>query len=317
MGGQGWARSPSTRPCWSGSAYPLGLFMARVYSLEPGRGLLRWLAAGERRFCRLVRVDARREQDWRSYAKTVLVFSVLFSLTLYAIQRLQEHLFLNPDKLHGAPRTSRSTPRPASSPTRTGSTTAARPRCRTSPRWPGWRCRTSSPRQSGWRCSRPSCAGSRGDRAGARELLGRPVPLARLRPAAAGGLRRRDPDLAGSAADLRRARDRDHAPGRVADDRPRPGRVADRDQAARDERRRLLQLELGRAVREPQRALELPRGAVDPADPGGPGVHVREDGARPTARVDGVRGDVRHVRRRRRRRSPPSSTARRCCAPRA
>ena len=48
-----------------------------------------------------------------------------------------------------------------------------------------------------------------------------------------------------------------------------PVALADRDQAARDERRRLLQLELGRAVREPERAHELPRGARDPAHPGG------------------------------------------------
>ena len=95
----------------------------------------------------------------------------------------------------------------------------------------------------------------------ARQLLGRPLPLARLRPAAAGADPRRDPDLAGRAADVRRARDRDDARGRDADDRARPGRVADRDQAARHERRRLLQLELGRSVREPERVHELPRAA--------------------------------------------------------
>ena len=39
----------------------------------------------------------------------------------------------------------------------------------------------------------------------------------------------------------------------------------DRDQAARHERRRRLQLELGRAVREPERVDELPRAARDPA----------------------------------------------------
>jgi potassium-transporting ATPase potassium-binding subunit len=38
-----------------------------------------------------------------------------------------------------------------------------------------------------------------------------------------------------------------------------PGRVADRDQDARDERRRLLQRQLGAPVREPDRLLELPR----------------------------------------------------------
>ena len=108
-------------------------------------------------------------------------------------------------------------------------------------------------------------------------------------------------DLAGRAADLPRARDRDDAPGRAAVDRARPGRLADRDQAARHERRRLLQLELGRPVREPDRALELHRDARDPPDPGGAGVHVREDGARPPPRLGGVRGDVRGLRDRRRR----------------
>jgi K+-transporting ATPase ATPase A chain len=71
-------------------AYPLGLYMARVYS--PSRfGLV------ERSFYRLVGTDPAQEQDWRSYAKTVLVFTVLFFLVLYGIQRLQAHIFLNPD----------------------------------------------------------------------------------------------------------------------------------------------------------------------------------------------------------------------------
>ncbi|MBV8598380.1 MAG: potassium-transporting ATPase subunit KdpA, partial [Actinobacteria bacterium] len=48
-------------------------------------------------------VDARREQDWRSYGKTVLVFSVLFFLLVYAMQRLQAHLFLNPDHMKAVP----------------------------------------------------------------------------------------------------------------------------------------------------------------------------------------------------------------------
>ena len=139
----------------------------------------------------------------------------------------------------------------------------------------------------------------------ARQLLGRPLPLARLRAAAARRSSSRAPDLAGRAADLPRPRDRDARSRAHADDRARPGRVADRDQAARDERRRLLQLELGRPVREPDRALELHRDARDPADPGGPGVHVREDGARATACVGGVRGDVRRLRDRRRASTSP------------
>jgi K+-transporting ATPase ATPase A chain len=82
-------------------AYPLGLYMARVYTSERfGWG---WPRAIEGGFYRLVRTDGRREQDWKSYGKTVLVFSIAFSAVLYAIQRLQGHLFLNPDHLKAVP----------------------------------------------------------------------------------------------------------------------------------------------------------------------------------------------------------------------
>jgi K+-transporting ATPase ATPase A chain len=101
MTGQGWAQIVFYAVVLTALGYPLGLYMARVYSAEPGRGLAGWLGGLERGFCRLVRADARREQDWKSYGKTVLVFSILFSITLYAIQRLQGHLFLNPDGLKG------------------------------------------------------------------------------------------------------------------------------------------------------------------------------------------------------------------------
>src|SRR5689334_3633323 len=83
-------------------AYPLGLYMARVYTDE--RFLARsWLGGIERGFYRLVGTNASREQDWKSYGKTVLVFSLLFSAFLFALQRLQGHLFLNPDHLKAVP----------------------------------------------------------------------------------------------------------------------------------------------------------------------------------------------------------------------
>jgi K+-transporting ATPase ATPase A chain len=66
-------------------AVPLGRYMAWVYGRRNDRL--------ERPFMN----DA--EQDWKSYAVTVVVFSVLFSVVLYGIQRLQAHLFLNPDHL--------------------------------------------------------------------------------------------------------------------------------------------------------------------------------------------------------------------------
>jgi K+-transporting ATPase ATPase A chain len=75
--------------------YPLGIYMARVYEGRAGRSLL---GRAETGFYRLIGTDAR-EQDWKGYAKSVIVFSVVSSLLLYAIQRLQHHLFLNPDHL--------------------------------------------------------------------------------------------------------------------------------------------------------------------------------------------------------------------------
>jgi K+-transporting ATPase ATPase A chain len=83
-------------------AYPLGMYMARVYTDE--RFLARrWLGRIERGFYRVVGTNASREQDWKSYGKTVLVFSVLFSALLYTLQRLQGHQFLNPDHLKAVP----------------------------------------------------------------------------------------------------------------------------------------------------------------------------------------------------------------------
>jgi len=77
-------------------SYPLGLWMARVYTVPklPLGGL-------ERGFVALT--GGRREQDWKSYAKSVLVFSIVFFPVVYAIQRLQGHLFLNPDHLQAVP----------------------------------------------------------------------------------------------------------------------------------------------------------------------------------------------------------------------
>ncbi len=76
--------------------YPLGLWMARVYTRERDDVV-------ERGFIRLLGRRAGEEQDWKAYGKTVLVFSIAFSLVLYGLERLQGHLFLNPDGLPGVP----------------------------------------------------------------------------------------------------------------------------------------------------------------------------------------------------------------------
>ncbi len=76
--------------------YPLGIYMARIYTAERLP-----LGSLERGFLRLV--GNAREQSWRAYGMSVLIFSVPFFLLLYTLQRVQSHLFLNPDKLAGVP----------------------------------------------------------------------------------------------------------------------------------------------------------------------------------------------------------------------
>jgi potassium-transporting ATPase potassium-binding subunit len=78
-----------------GSAWPLGAFMADVFDgrrsfLSPIVGPL------ERGFYRLSGVDPRKEQNWLCYTLSMLVFTAGCFLTLYAIQRLQGVLPLNP-----------------------------------------------------------------------------------------------------------------------------------------------------------------------------------------------------------------------------
>src|SRR5580765_3326178 len=81
---------------------PLGRFMARVFSgertwLDP---LLRPV---ERLIYRATGVDATREMTWTEYASSMLLFSVVSMLALYAIERLQGVLPLNPQHLPGVP----------------------------------------------------------------------------------------------------------------------------------------------------------------------------------------------------------------------
>jgi K+-transporting ATPase ATPase A chain len=76
----------------------LGGYMAKIYTRDDV-AVVRWFGFCERGFLRLVGARARKEQDWKSYAKTVIVFSAVFFGLLYLILRLQGHLFLNPDGL--------------------------------------------------------------------------------------------------------------------------------------------------------------------------------------------------------------------------
>ena len=84
-------------------ALPLGTYMARVYTGQ--RVLLTPIfAAPERWLYAILRVDHKRQQDWKSYAKSLLVFSLAGWLLLYAILRTQDAFFvphaLNPLGYH-------------------------------------------------------------------------------------------------------------------------------------------------------------------------------------------------------------------------
>jgi len=77
---------------------PLGRYMAAVYgSREDGSAPGdRFFGPVERLFYRLTGVDDRREQRWSVYALSMLAFSVVSLLVLYALIRLQGSLLFNP-----------------------------------------------------------------------------------------------------------------------------------------------------------------------------------------------------------------------------
>jgi K+-transporting ATPase ATPase A chain len=70
---------------------PIGIYLFQVLDgrntfLEPVLGPI------ERFTYRLLRVDARREQNWKQYAAATLLFSLVTMLFTYVVLRLQDHL---------------------------------------------------------------------------------------------------------------------------------------------------------------------------------------------------------------------------------
>jgi K+-transporting ATPase ATPase A chain len=87
-------------------AIPFGSYLASVYSgkrvfLTPIFG------APERFLYKVLRVDPNREQDWKAYAKSLIIFSLAGWLLLYLILRTQDGFFvphaLNPLGFESAP----------------------------------------------------------------------------------------------------------------------------------------------------------------------------------------------------------------------
>src|ERR1017187_3463134 len=90
----------------SALAMPLGSYMAKVYGGE--RVFLSRLVGGpERLLYKILRVAPERGQDWKSYAKSLLIFSLAGWLLLYLILRTQNAFYvphsLNPLGYHSAP----------------------------------------------------------------------------------------------------------------------------------------------------------------------------------------------------------------------
>jgi potassium-transporting ATPase potassium-binding subunit len=75
---------------------PMGSYLVQVLDVEGKTFLTPVLGPLEKLFYVILRVDPRKEQDWRQYAFSMLAFSFVGLLFTYAILRLQHILPLNP-----------------------------------------------------------------------------------------------------------------------------------------------------------------------------------------------------------------------------
>ncbi len=91
----GWSQIALTLALVLACAIPLSKFVAGVFDGERNF-LTPVLGPAERGFYRLAGVDPAREQDWCAYTIAMVAFSVAGFLSLYALQRLQNVLPLNP-----------------------------------------------------------------------------------------------------------------------------------------------------------------------------------------------------------------------------
>jgi K+-transporting ATPase ATPase A chain len=76
-------------------SYPLGSYMARIIKGE-NPGLVRFVAPVERGFYRLAGVDPSQEMGWKRYTIGLIMISLVGTLFVYLMQRVQGWLPLNP-----------------------------------------------------------------------------------------------------------------------------------------------------------------------------------------------------------------------------
>lgn len=82
---------------------PLGLHLVRVLDVSGTTFLDPLMKPVERLLVRLLGIDPRREQDWKEYAISAVVFSAVGIMFTYAMLRLQDRLPLNPQGFGGVP----------------------------------------------------------------------------------------------------------------------------------------------------------------------------------------------------------------------
>ena len=75
---------------------PLGTYMARIYEGKP-TGLNVWLAPVERLIYRISGIKSERYMSWKAYAVAMMIFNIMGLVFVYALQRLQAYLPLNPN----------------------------------------------------------------------------------------------------------------------------------------------------------------------------------------------------------------------------
>ena len=99
MSWQGYAQIAVIIAAVVASVKPLGAYMARVYEGEPLvlEKPLGWLERLVYRVCGVPDDAEKREMRWTTYAVAMLLFNGVGLILLYALQRLQGSLPLNPD----------------------------------------------------------------------------------------------------------------------------------------------------------------------------------------------------------------------------
>jgi potassium-transporting ATPase potassium-binding subunit len=78
---------------------PVGLYLVRVLDAEGKTFLDLFLKPVEKLFYRILGLNPKKEQDWKQYALSMLLFSLVGLFFTYAILRLQHLLPLNPQGL--------------------------------------------------------------------------------------------------------------------------------------------------------------------------------------------------------------------------